>query len=411
MGSSVKEMFAVPKELYFHIIDKATEEQKHLLSDVNVDQVNVTCGPLFAGLKKGTLQEKNFQEQSQEIENRGKIQQEANAQMFAKNKPPIFAHVNELPVKRKDQSKEVTQNPELKQPRKERTNIPEMRESSNIVDAEKNKPMPKKDITSDSLSKRPKLNNFPTSDIQPHLPGKNIPQIAAPTLQQPTVSHNSSKTLEKLDDHIQPIDSISKITLPSPQKPEKSPNKTPKKITDGISSSYVIPKIVINKDLESPIENQFVPDMFKTLLKKQNHFDDILAASSEKDLVSAQNREFAALNLSSSKMPKSAEQDLNNQIFNKQLSELEKSGNSQEIEEVRLSAKKQGKPAKVKTMAENFYGTKNKPRSSLEARLFMQNRDAKTRGEKASIAKVRRDEIRKTGIKITSPEKKQKKVK
>ena len=42
-------MFAVPKELYFHVMDRATDNQKHSMGEINVDQVNVACGPLYAG--------------------------------------------------------------------------------------------------------------------------------------------------------------------------------------------------------------------------------------------------------------------------------------------------------------------------------------------------------------------------
>ena len=62
----VKEMFAIPKELYFHIMGKATSDQKRILGDVNVDQVNVSCGPLFAGHKSGKFSQEDTISESEE---------------------------------------------------------------------------------------------------------------------------------------------------------------------------------------------------------------------------------------------------------------------------------------------------------------------------------------------------------
>lgn len=46
-------MFMIPKEIYSRVISSLTSDQKRRVDEINVDQVNVTCGPLFAGLKKG----------------------------------------------------------------------------------------------------------------------------------------------------------------------------------------------------------------------------------------------------------------------------------------------------------------------------------------------------------------------
>lgn len=46
-------MFMVPKEIYSRVISNLNSDQKRRVDEINVDQVNVACGPLFAGLKKG----------------------------------------------------------------------------------------------------------------------------------------------------------------------------------------------------------------------------------------------------------------------------------------------------------------------------------------------------------------------
>lgn len=46
-------MFMVPKEIYSRVISNLSSDQIRRVDEINVDQVNVACGPLFAGLKKG----------------------------------------------------------------------------------------------------------------------------------------------------------------------------------------------------------------------------------------------------------------------------------------------------------------------------------------------------------------------
>ena len=48
---SVKSLFMIPKDLYFQLSSNATSAQGERLSAINVDQVNFTCGPQFAGVK------------------------------------------------------------------------------------------------------------------------------------------------------------------------------------------------------------------------------------------------------------------------------------------------------------------------------------------------------------------------
>ena len=45
-------MFVVPKETYFRLMQNVSEVQKQEIDAINVDQVNVSCGPLLVGLKK-----------------------------------------------------------------------------------------------------------------------------------------------------------------------------------------------------------------------------------------------------------------------------------------------------------------------------------------------------------------------
>lgn len=49
----MKEMYMIPKEIYARVISNLSGDQRRRVDEINVEQVNVACGPLFAGLKKG----------------------------------------------------------------------------------------------------------------------------------------------------------------------------------------------------------------------------------------------------------------------------------------------------------------------------------------------------------------------
>lgn len=51
MSSEVREMYLIPKETFMNCMSVVNEHQRNRINDVNVDQLNVSCGPLFAGLK------------------------------------------------------------------------------------------------------------------------------------------------------------------------------------------------------------------------------------------------------------------------------------------------------------------------------------------------------------------------
>ena len=49
---SVKEMFVLPKDTYFSVMQNVSEVQKQEIDAINVDKVNVSCGSLLIRLKK-----------------------------------------------------------------------------------------------------------------------------------------------------------------------------------------------------------------------------------------------------------------------------------------------------------------------------------------------------------------------
>ena len=63
---SVKEMYVIPKEVYHTIMSELSENKKRLVDSINVDQVNLSCGPLFAGVKNGDNEEKKEKEEEEE---------------------------------------------------------------------------------------------------------------------------------------------------------------------------------------------------------------------------------------------------------------------------------------------------------------------------------------------------------
>ena len=63
MTTSVKEMYVIPKETYLNVMKSVPDGdgKKRDIEAINVDQVNVSCGPLLVGLKKfnnGATEEK-----------------------------------------------------------------------------------------------------------------------------------------------------------------------------------------------------------------------------------------------------------------------------------------------------------------------------------------------------------------
>ena len=53
MRGDIREMFLIPKETFFSCMKNSSKHQQDRVNDVNVEQLNVSCGPLFAGIKTG----------------------------------------------------------------------------------------------------------------------------------------------------------------------------------------------------------------------------------------------------------------------------------------------------------------------------------------------------------------------
>ena len=99
---SVKEMYVIPKEVYHTIMSELSENEKRLVDSINVDQVNLSCGPLFAGVKKGDHEEKKEKEDEEEKEEKTAEEREDDKMQSADtpirlsspDKRPVFSREN-----------------------------------------------------------------------------------------------------------------------------------------------------------------------------------------------------------------------------------------------------------------------------------------------------------------------------
>ena len=89
-------MYMIPKEIYARVISNLSGDQRRRVDEINVEQVNVACGPLFAGLKKG----KNGSRTSEIL--KAKDQEPPELREFLDRKTP---EVKELLKKRKNGSR------------------------------------------------------------------------------------------------------------------------------------------------------------------------------------------------------------------------------------------------------------------------------------------------------------------
>ena len=62
---SVKEMYVIPKEVYHSVMNSLSENEKRLVDQINVEQLNVSCGPQFADVNKAVSCEES-EEKSEE---------------------------------------------------------------------------------------------------------------------------------------------------------------------------------------------------------------------------------------------------------------------------------------------------------------------------------------------------------
>ena len=66
MSENVREMYLIPKETFLRCMEGTNASQRERLQDVNVEQLNVSCGPLFAGVKNESQQDENAESEKRE---------------------------------------------------------------------------------------------------------------------------------------------------------------------------------------------------------------------------------------------------------------------------------------------------------------------------------------------------------
>lgn len=465
MTSSIREMYAVPKEMYLHILNNSSKNQKQNLGEINVDQVNVSCGPLFAGLKTNGLSEpsstvesssqydkdiyekdRNFAIQNRVGNGDAKLPIYAKTSQYAASKPAELdtSKLAEMPINPTEStlltnlqdathnnSRKRTAEVGIKPPVKKKNSSPRHAWAVTPVMGAPPKTTPQKHLT----------NSEPNNDIkkpQMHIPVSQSGDIVSKRAENSTISKPTdasggpipnSSSLENdpptnQSDGIMSKNAETLATFPLAEASEDPISSKSGLENNNLSMPPPSAEILNNQPNPVPIIELTTPpksapphiDSAKNS-KASSFFESILSSPSAANVNQAQAREFAGIN------PKlgmnSAIESVENVIYGQQMGELLKSGNEQEIEEVQKSAKKVGKSPSVKAMVgkyvpKTFYGTKpsttaSSSRTSIEGRLVAQGRDPKTRREKEEVAKTKRDDIRKTGVKITTPEKKSRK--
>lgn len=362
--SSVREMFAVPKELYFHVMNRATENQKQMLQDVNIDQMNVTCGPLLAGLKKDQKpaeEQETEQPDNQTVVNRN----HPGHALMSTDKTPIYAHtLNRISTSPEDKEKTIKNEPPA------------------AAAAAANPPFSKSQKVTPQIAPKQepsKVKNEPSNKLNP---------INAPDLSSLPIS-DSIKPVPIVNPRKRSLSASASVKVNAPPKKASSlSDETEGQFSPDAAASGV------------PLVTLDTPGKPESLSNPDISLQSILQSAASNNLVSAQKRAFEEL--TPRKASGSAQADIEHEIYAEQAKSLKKSGNRQEMDEVLVSTNKQGKSPNVKAMSKRFSGSSfyaaPAPKTS--------NVTTRTRSEKAQATKAKRDELRRLGVKITTPEKK-----
>lgn len=411
-------MFAVPKEMYFHILDQSSESQKQNLGEINVDQVNVSCGPLFAGLKTSGASAPPGDEDGQNVprirlnhraESPRSIPAVHDGVASGVAKSPIYARTSQytaVPSLINQKGHEAA----VATPQEESSPVDKIDVATISSNSRKRTLQPE---TSKSPTKKKSISKPAISPVSGTSPIETFPkQIAESDVDDdPKKGYIPDSNIEEIEKDASVTPKDSSVSSSSPSKVDPSEN-----ISKNIEISSNLPEPIPAVEITTPSKSSPPKDRLAKTPLVPATFESILSTPSAANIEQAQAREFAGINpkLDSTSAIKSVE----NVIYEQQMGKLLKSGNEQEIDEVQKSAKKVGKSPGVQAMAgkyalKSFYGPKSGPtagssRTSIEGRLVSQNRDPKTRREKEEVAKTKRDDIRKTGVKITTPDKKKK---
>jgi hypothetical protein len=348
---SVKEMYMIPKELYTSIVAPLDDSKKRRLETINVEQLNVSCGPLFAGQKNYEVEGEKGKKRAVRVKSKNRVVSDLNRKTggefnTAKHSMPVGGSA--------------------------------IRARNTIIQS-------------------------------------SIPQpIAASHTQktQPSLSSTYSPNILKDKSSVStPYSSPIKEVVHQSIAPElRAIIESPTEIGEKEGESQPEQNLALDDESDSAALEGGASKSPESTLSSERKIAEVLASQ-----VGATLNPGRDFHLSRSDDGLSAEHSINNAITNKQLQQLNKSGNVQETISVRESVKK-APPKSVGSIVENYKNgggpsvrpkTKTPPSNDASADppldLYGESLRERTKADREKLASKERALKRKRGAIIHTP--------
>ena len=380
MNQHVREMFLIPKETFLNCMNSASTFQREKIKDINVDQINVSCGPLFAGLKAS-----NSKPESQKtLHDDSPNKKEITRSKFGVKKS---AEKSDTSI----ESNKSTSSPQ-KTPASDINELP-----NRVIAPQKNSVTKINALTGKMLNDRPsdkgqvnppflpqKAIDSSISTLKPkNKPQKNkelIDQSAEQTIMQKIMGNNEDKQPES--------EKKSRKLSSSPEKSilQKSFNPPDLELEPQFASDFARtlsnknsrnPEIRLNSTMLDDSPNKKRSNSAKSISENDDDVflmdtRDLASNSSESAIQSELSKQDAVKNLNklfNSKgflnNPKSAEDEINTSIEKTMASK-----NRQELDEIERSRSIGSNPIRVSNLANKFgeiHSSARKPRKQVKS--------------------------------------------
>ena len=381
---SVKEMYMVPKETYLKLMDGMSKSQKSRVDEINVEQLNVSCGPLFAGVKTGEIKKKS--------PNKRKLKKDAKEPEFETKKqiaPSPYAS-NNIPWYAPGSQQKVIagKSPNNPPPQPSQTIVqpqPSSQAQTQTRKQAKAKKIRKRQILPSNVSFSPNKDVLNEPEFSSEY-ARKLTQTLKP--RRTRVFENSNRAAKRKADFDQSSDRGPTPTKSNPEIEIHSDEEDEGDFEDGLKN---------REQLNSTRASVF--DKSTELIPVQSAESQVQSrVLSNSNLNSSIGRVF---NKDVSETPAGAEalEIVNDRILREGLRRAER--NEQEVKEMKKNLKKRT-PSSVATLRSNFEN------NSLLTPQFA-SKQMVTRTERVAMDKKERDRRRERGEYIVSPKRPQKK--
>lgn len=340
---SVRAMFLIPKEMYFNVINRFTNTQQAQLEEINVDQLNVSCGPLFAGLKtSGRVNKKKVTTKpptkpTTENEKNVTITQPAQIKTVEKLQTPAPTNQANTTISSPLSTSNVVQTPEYKS-----QFASELQASASAI---KSSTRPENTLVNDDFAMSTPIRE---KRLPPRSVGDSTPERISSHLRKDKGKKLVKRVAKNRDKRL-----LSTQPYPTSSTPRKQQQIPSVHVNDAIFDQTTVDAgnntslegaaaWPLAKNIRANKQNLGAED--KIVLNVMNTYTKQPALGP----FARQQRGNLAIN------PLSAEQTLNKSINEEHETRLKRSGNWAEIEEMRKSSKTNAEPLSVASLVANI---------------------------------------------------------